>query len=91
MSHTQLKLAQNDQIVLLDVRTKQEWQEEHIKSAYHLPLNSLLGLEKLPFDKEKQIYVFCKSGNRAEKAVGFLKEKGFNAFNAGGLNDIKSD
>jgi phage shock protein E len=63
---------------LLDVRTKEEYEEGHLVPSLHIPLDSLE--ETYAFhlnDKMTPIFIYCRSGNRAQKAYHFLKQEGF--------------
>lgn len=74
---------------LLDVREEYEYQDGHIKGAVNLPLREILGKkESLP--KNKDIYVYCRSGHRSADAVNFLKSLGFEKVHnvEGGFIDI---
>ena len=74
---------------LLDVREEYEYQDGHIKGAVNLPLREILGKkESLP--KDKDIYVYCRSGHRSADAVNFLKSLGFEKVHnvEGGFIDI---
>lgn len=69
---------------LLDVREKEEFNEGHIKGAVNIPLRELMtALNTLP--KDKNIYVYCRSGHRSLDAVSFLNSLGIeNAYNVNG-------
>ncbi len=71
--------------LLLDVRHPQELEVESVPGAVNIPLDQLRGrLDELPRDRE--ILVFCRSGQRAYYAVRMLLQRGFNARNiAGGM------
>lgn len=74
-------------IFLLDVRELSEWQEGYIKGATHLPLGNISEQTTKDFPKDKSIYVYCRSGRRAEEATTMLKSLGFkNVKNIGGIN-----
>lgn len=61
---------------LLDVREEEEYAEGHIKNAVNIPLRLLYSkLDSLP--RNKDIYVYCRSGHRSLDAVGFLSSLGF--------------
>lgn len=77
----------NDAIVL-DVRTKTEYEEEHIKGAINIPLDSIkIGNKKLP-NKDKTILVYCKSGSRSKEASSKLVNMGYkNIYNFGGIDN----
>ncbi|WP_338965255.1 rhodanese-like domain-containing protein [Fusobacterium nucleatum] len=74
---------------LLDVREEYEYQDGHIKGAVNLPLREILG-KKDSLPKEKDIYVYCRSGHRSADAVNFLKSLGFEKVHnvEGGFIDI---
>ena len=74
---------------LLDVREEYEYQEGHIKGAVNLPLREILS-QKDSLPKDKDIYVYCRSGHRSADAVNFLKSLGFEKVRniEGGFIDI---
>lgn len=74
---------------LLDVREEYEYQEGHIKGAVNLPLREILE-KKDTLPKNKDIYVYCRSGHRSTDAVNFLKSLGFEKVHniEGGFIDI---
>ncbi|MCK9408711.1 MAG: rhodanese-like domain-containing protein [Bacteriovoracaceae bacterium] len=78
-------LAKDTNVVLLDVRSPREYNEERIANT---PLMPLQYLEKRISDlnqyKHKKIVVYCYSGNRSELAVEILREYGFNALSMQG-------
>lgn len=82
----QLKeISESDRdIFLLDVRTQSEFEKGHLSFVDMLiPYDSLeLYIEKLPKDKETEIYSYCRSGGRSMIASKFLISKGYkNVFN----------
>lgn len=79
-----LPRVQNDpNAVLLDVRTDAEWESGSIPGAVHIELDSLR--EALPrLDREKEIYVHCKSGLRSYIACRILSQNGFSCHNLSG-------
>ena len=74
---------------LLDVREEYEYQEGHVKGAVNLPLREILS-QKDSLPKDKDIYVYCRSGHRSADAVNFLKSLGFDMVHniEGGFIDI---
>ena len=74
---------------LLDVREEYEYQDGHIKGAINLPLREILE-KKDTLPKDKDIYVYCRSGHRSADAVNFLKSLGFEKVHniEGGFIDI---
>ena len=67
----------NPSIQFLDVRESGEVEIGHILDALHIPLNFIpYSLEKIPQDET--LIVYCHHGMRSQKAVEYLKAKGFN-------------
>ena len=80
-------------IIILDVRTPQEYQEGHISNAINIPVQ-ILGqqLDKLKNFKDKKILVYCRSGHRSAIASQILDRAGFKNVNnlKGGLFEWKT-
>ena len=74
--------------IILDVRTAQEYSEEHIPGAINIA-NESIGTEdisELP-DKDQLILVYCRSGNRSKQASEKLVKLGYtNIIEIGGIN-----
>lgn len=74
--------------VILDVRTAQEFASGHIPGAVLLP-NETIGTEDIPLlpDKDQLILVYCRSGNRSKQAAENLAQLGYtNIVEFGGIN-----
>ena len=72
-----------DQPFLIDVRSKEEYEAGTIKNAQNIPLEDIRArLNELP--KEKEIVVFCKTGQQSYLAERLLKQNGFNIKNLSG-------
>src|SRR5699024_4090839 len=76
---------------IVDVREDDEWEAGHIEGAYHVPLGELPArLDDLPLDDD--MYVICRTGGRSNRAVAWLNQNGFAAFNvAGGMRSWNLD
>lgn len=61
---------------LLDVRTHEEYEEEHIPGSILVPLNELLE-GKGDLDPDKPTIVYCFSGKRSNAASQWMVENGF--------------
>lgn len=84
------KLQQDDNAVVIDVRTLAEVAQGTIGDPVHMdiykPQQFLDGLEKL--DKSKNYYVYCKAGGRSGQACTIMNQMGFaNAYNLVGGYD----
>lgn len=82
------KEMKNDKdIVILDVRTEQEFVGEmnKIPEAVHIPLQEIeTRYNELEKYKDKEIMVICRTGRRSGIACDFLKTKGYNVKNVEG-------
>ncbi len=71
-------VAGSPEIVILDVRTRDEAAEGKYPTAVNIPLDELTKrAAELP--KDKKIYVHCTTGARAEMACRQLQKDGYNA------------
>ena len=71
-----LELLLNPNVVLLDVRTEDEYIETHIEKSVHIPLDTLEArLDEL--DPSRPIIVYSESGERSKIAAYILAESGF--------------
>jgi rhodanese-related sulfurtransferase len=66
-------------VQLLDVRSKEEWDQGHLKGAKLLPVSEedFAGKAKAILDPEKPVLVYCRSGRRTVKAAKALRDAGF--------------
>lgn len=62
-------------VIVVDVRTKEKYNEVHIKGANLIPVQEFeQNMHKIP--KDKKVLVHCGSGNSSSKACVILKGKG---------------
>ena len=75
----------------LDVREAGEYASEFVPGTEHKPLTLIEKGSDLGLNKDKQIYLFCMSGNRATRAAEKLEAQGFSQVYVveGGLNAWK--
>jgi rhodanese-related sulfurtransferase len=70
--------TRDPETVVVDVRTKEEYQGGHIDQSLHIPVDELRGrLSEIP--KGKTIYIYCKVGLRGYVAARILMQHGFEA------------
>ena len=75
-------------IIILDVRTEEEYASGHIKNAVCLPNEEISGEADILPDKSQQILVYCRSGNRSKQAAQKLADMGYeNVLEFGGIID----
>jgi len=79
--------------ILIDVRTHAEWDDGHIETAIHIPLDKISNtIEGFIEDKDQVIYLYCRSGNRSGQAEMALKSIGYvNAKNVGGIKEASTN
>lgn len=89
------QLENDDNAVILDVRTDEEVEEGYIPNAVHIDIYLGQGFldEVKKLDKSKNYYVYCRSGNRSGQACALMGQLGFeNIYNLlGGFNDWEGD
>lgn len=86
-------IAADDGHLLIDVRTKEEFEEKHLPGAILLPVDDIKDgkLERLP-DKDQTILLYCRTGRRAKDAAEYLAKKGYtNIYEIGGIIDWKGE
>lgn len=72
-------------IVLLDVREPYEHAEKNIPNSILIPLGTLpKRVKELEPYKDKEIIVYCRSGNRSGQACDYLQKLGFKVANLEG-------
>ena len=80
----------NDGSILVDVRTEDEYNEEHIDGALLLSLDTIT--EESAVDvidsKDSYIILYCQSGNRSHQALEKLEELGYtNVYELGAISN----
>ncbi len=74
-----IRLMNNEDTVILDVREAKDFSTGHIKNARNIPLLSIKDrLTEISGNKNKTILAYCRSGNISGKACRILKKSGFN-------------
>ncbi|MBP7478797.1 MAG: MFS transporter, partial [Chitinophagales bacterium] len=72
-------IQENKKIIIIDVRSKDEYETGHIPSAWHFPKEDLI-FKMHHFDKSCQFVTACgKGGGRSSDSATLLKENGFQA------------
>lgn len=78
VNQTEQLNLKNKQNILLDVRTPEEYEEAHIPGAINLNvLSDDFDTEIEKLDKNKNYYVYCRSGKRSTMAVEKMKASDF--------------
>lgn len=90
---TMLEMIRNNKnIVVFDVRTKDEFEYNHLKGAINLPLQDISekSVERYVKNKSNVIIVYCEYGGRSKKAMNKLIKMGYlNVYNLdGGIENV---
>ena len=82
------RMDNEEDVIILDVRTQEEYDSGHIKNAVCLPNEDILSEPDILPDKGRQIMVYCRSGNRSKQAAQKLADMGYeNVLEFGGILD----
>ncbi|SDE12405.1 Rhodanese-related sulfurtransferase [Pricia antarctica] len=69
----------DNKVQLVDVRTSSEFQSGHIKKAVNIDVMDATSFQKSfgKLNKDKPVYLYCRSGARSQKAARRLVDMGF--------------
>ena len=93
MDEAKTLMEKEEGYILLDVRTKGEYESGYIPVAINIPLSDIDEkiISFLP-DKSQMILVYCRSGNRSREASDKLSKLGYsNVLEIGGINAWKGE
>ena len=76
--------------ILIDVRTKNEFDAGHINGARHIPLDSLQNRVEELKKINKPVITLCRSGARSSAAKTILSSAGLEAYNGGAWMAFKN-
>lgn len=83
----------NNGAYIVDVRTVDEYAQEHIKGCIHIPVDELEAkMEKEIPDRSREVIFYCQKGGRAQKALEKALLMGYEkVYNLGGIGDWPYD
>ena len=89
-----LEMVKEGKAVVIDVREKNEVEEGVLNGAIWLPLSSMKSgdawvAKVKELTKDKTALIYCRSGNRAGIAEKMFENKGIEAENIGGYENLK--
>lgn len=85
------KMKKDALAILIDVRSKQEYDEYHLEGAICIPTYELkTAISNITINKEQTLIVYCQTGARSKKAVNMLRKMGYqNLYEiAGGIEQL---
>lgn len=77
-------IMKENEHIIIDVRTKEEYEESHIKGSINIPYDEL----DESLDKNRIIFVYCKSGGRSSIAYNTLTNLGYTVYDLGAFSEI---
>lgn len=75
--------------VIVDVRTKGEFQAGHIKGSRNIPLDSVKTQVQQLKKSGKPVITVCQSGNRSAMAKSIFSSAGIEVYNGGAWTSLK--
>ena len=87
------KMMETQKVIVVDVRTLEEYKEGHIPNAISVPLETIENEAETKLkNKDDLILVYCRSGRRSREAALKLIEKGYtNVIDFGGIQDWNAE
>lgn len=78
--------------LLIDVRTKEEFDAGHLEGAVNIPWEDTAALKQaIGDDKQRQVVLYCRSGNRSGKSIAMLEAEGYTRLHNGtGLEALQA-
>ena len=70
-------MIEKNTVLLMDVRTSNEYDLMHIKNAINIPVNEI-EQKILQVEQDKPLMVYCSSGARSKTAIQILNNLGYN-------------
>lgn len=76
-------------MTIIDVRSKQEFDQEHIDGALWFDVDNIAAGKMPDLPKDEEIVLYCRSGARSNVAMYLMQGKGFtNVVSGGGLTQM---
>lgn len=90
LEFTNIKEYLDNEAIVLDVRTEEEYNEGHVENSLHIVLDELeYEIDQLK-TLQKPIITCCRSGARSERAKDLLLDNGLDAINGGPWQNVES-
>lgn len=76
--------------IIIDVRTKEEFESGHIEGSKNIPVQEILEhVDEIKAIKSTIVFC-CASGQRSGMAAQYFKEQGVDCSNGGGWRELQS-
>ncbi len=70
-------VAEERDVILLDVRESNEWNLGHLPGAVHVPRGTLEGKVELVVPRDREIVIYCAGGSRSALAADTMRQMGY--------------
>lgn len=88
----QLLEIRPEQTYLIDVRTKEEFEEGHVPNSINIPLDQIESIVDIVPDTDSTLLLYCQSGRRTVTAAKALLNLGYKViFDLGGILNYVGD
>lgn len=78
ISGDELLTLVGSEVIILDVRTPEEYASGHVEGAINIPVTAIqMDLENQNLDPNQAYALYCRSGNRSLVAYTVLQKEGF--------------
>ena len=68
-------------INIIDIRSEEKYNDNHILNAYNIPYNKLINNPERYLDRDNTYYIYCQKGIKSTQVCNILHIKGFNVIN----------
>lgn len=72
-----MDIYKREDAIIIDVRTPEEYKENHIEGAINIPMYEVDNLKNEIFDKDAVILLYCKTGKRSKIVKEILMQNGY--------------
>lgn len=84
------EIVNNEHKTIIDVRSPQEFNSDHIPGAINIPVQEISQKAEEIATVQKPIVVYCLSGGRSAIAAGILQQAGIDeVYNGGGIGNMQ--
>ncbi len=82
------KMMDEQEVIIVDVRTEEEYVQGHIEKAVLVPNESIADTPPAALPLDATLLIYCRSGNRSKQAAQKLADMGYTrVYEFGGIND----
>lgn len=75
------ELKKLNNINIIDIRSREKYNNKHIDKSINIPLESLLINFNKYLNRNKKYYIYCQMGVQSKKMCQILKNNGYNVVN----------